>query len=633
MPPKRTRENNPLAAFSLTMNNLLGGTKPAAKKTKRATPANARANAVAASLTKANANATRVSPAKQRTPGVTKKSKKVSTTVKINASTESLNSFLRNKLTSGSYREKVVWSFLIRTFNEQNIPDLKRMYESTANTPMKERFLRMARSISAHTVNVDANNEVVLNFDDERVFVHYFILWSDGHHDKYITVSFRNFLLDTGSFLRQLHMITSKAEKAIVAQLDTGKLPKIIQNIILAGGLRYNPGTKDLELTSAFEKNIKVGIPNIFGLQQPVEVSKGHYPNIGKRIELCIDQEGDIQNLSKILIGGESRFSLALTPEQSVDPGSLMVMSGFSSVAAMLIGSETFTARLYASMPKMVYKYKGELLYSTKLRPVTPQSTSLVKAPVFEYYLETAGRQGVQIPYGGTAKAAQKGESVFALIGKALGDNEQIAPILFSHRRQSSQVKTFFATGDGMCAFQFAFLFSTMYPGEQPPLFLDTSLALGSTKSVWAYGLGANYKVAKSRVAHVKARSPEIATRRSIFGRSKKTTAQANKFRAVAKNFTKTQKNALTNISNKSKQTYNRALATKKIGRFAQRENFNAVKSVLNSWKVKPKISSKKQQYLTVMRTVKNKALRTAIRDAYYKKNKYVSNSNSNSPS
>jgi hypothetical protein len=643
MPPKRARENNRLAAFNLTTNNLLGtvsSKKPrTAKKTKRATPAatpaNARANAAAANLARANANVTRTSPAKQRTPGVTKKTKKVSTSVKINAGTESLNSFLRSKLTSGSYREKVVWSFLIRTFNEQNVPDLERMYKSTANAPTRDKFIRMARSISAHTVNVDANNEVVLNYDDERVFVHYFMLWADGRHDEYITVSFRTFLTDPNSYIRQLHLITSKAEKVIVAQLDTGRLPKIIQNIMVVSNLiKYDADKRDFVTYKKKdeERKVKIELSKIFEFNPPVDILKGQYPDIGKRIELCIDQDGKPQNLSKMLIGGESRFSLAITPEQSVDPGALMVMTGFSSIAAMLLGSETFTARLYASMPKMVYKYKGELLYSTKLRPVTPQTVSLVNAPVFEYYLETAGRQGVQIPYGESGSSARKG-GILSHIGKALGDNEQMAPILFGHRRQSSQVKTFFATGDGMCAFQFCFLFSTMYPGEQPTLFVDTALDLGSKKSVWAYGLGSSYKIRNSRVAHVKARSPEIATRRSIFGRSKKTTNQANKFRVAATTFTPAQRTALANISNRTKQTYNRALAVKKIGRLAQNENFNRVKGLLNEWKVKKKLSERKQGYLTVMRTIQNKAHRAAIRNTYYKRNKYVSNSNSNSPS
>ena len=631
MPPKRFRENNPLAAFSLTMNNILG-TAPSAKKTKRASP-NSRANALAASLKRANT--VKVSPAKQKTPGVTKKTKRA-TSVKVQAGADSLNAFLRSKITSGTYREKVVWSFLIKVINEQNKPDIEKMFSSVANTPKKEQFIRMAREISAKTVDINEHNEVVFNFDDEQVFVHYFILWADGHHDKYIHDSFRNFLTNTGSYIRQLHMISDSAVKTILNQLETGKLPKIIQNIILSGGLRYKTEIKDIELTSTFEKNIKVGIPNIFGLQQPVEIQKGQHPNIGKRIEMCIDQEGDIQNLSKMLIGGQKQFSMALTPEQSVDPGSLMVMTGYASVAAMLLRSEKFMARLYAAMPKMVYKHNGKLLYSTKLRPVVPQSTSLVKAQVFEYYLETSGHQGVQIPYGRTAKQAQeaaKNGEIRVIIGKALGDNEQIAPIIFSHKHQSSQVKTFFATGDGMCAFQFVFLFNTKFKGEQPPLFLDTSVALGSTKSVWAYGLGSNYKILNSKVAHVKARSPEIATRRSIFGRSKKSTAQANKFRVAATAFTPAQKAALANISNRSKPTYNRALASKKVARLAHGENMNAVKTFLNSWKVKPVVSAKKQEYLTVMRSVKNKALRTAIRNAYYKKNKYVSNSNSNSPS
>jgi len=662
MPPKRTRENNPLAAFSLTMNNLLGGTKPAAKKTKRATPANTRANAIAASLTKANANATRVSPAKQRTPGVTKPKKTPAAKPATVYSSQSVNEFLLSKISKGTFREKVLWSLIIRALNKQNNPVVLKLLTSNADKPTVDRLNRMYRSISANTPYVTGTDEIHFNFNDEQLFMWYFIIWTDGRHDEYIknTVSFRSFLTNPSSFIREYHMITSSAEKAILAQLESAlTLPPIIKKIIALGGvIEYNPGAKDFKLNGTFETKLKKNISSIFNLEEPFAIQKGQFPNIGKRIELCIDEE--VGNLSKLVESGEHHFSLALTPEQIADPGSGMVRTGFTLAVESLIHLEQFNARLYAYMPKMVYKHNGAFVYSTKLRPLTPQTRNMLNARLFEYYLETPGRQGVQVPSGFSAGRVKAGLTLkinkatglpittnkngnpivkvnkiidnLQQVGKSFGDNEQMAPILYEYGKRNSQTRLFLGTGDGMCSFQFSFLFSVLYPGEQPPVIVDTHTGPHDPVLAMAFGINKG-KMKYVRTAHVKARSPEIATRRSIFGRSKKTTVQANKFRAVAKTFTKTQKNALTNISNKSKQTYNRVLATKKIGRFAQRENFNAVKSILNSWKVKPKLSAKKQAYLTVMKTVKNKALRTAIRDAYYKRNKYVSNSNSNSPS
>jgi hypothetical protein len=663
MPPKRARENTMVQAAASRILNLLG-TKP--KRTKRATPAatpaNARANAAAANLARANANVTRTSPAKQKTPGATKPKKTPAPKPATVYSSQSVNNFLLDKITKGSYREKVLWSLLIRSINKQPDSVTKPLLYGPATKPVVDRLTNMYQSISQNTPPVSSTDQIVFDFNDEQVFMWYFILWADGRHDKYLkkTVSFRSFLTNSTSYIREYHMITSSVEKTILAQLETlASLPELIKRAMAIGGVfKYDAGSKDIALIGTFEKNLKNNISKIFNLEQPFAIKKGQYPNIGKRIELCIDEE--VGNLSKLVEGAEHQFSLALSLEQIVDPGSGMIRTGYMMMVETLLHNEKFKARLYATMVKMVYKHNGSDIYSTKLRAVTPQTQNMLNARLFEFYLETPGRQAMQIPASASAgrenaepklkwnnvtglpittnkngNPIKKKEKIIPNIqkvGKALGDNEQIAPILFQHGKRNSQTQLFLGTGDGLCAFQFSFLFNIMYPGEQPPLMIDPHTSVHDPTIALAYGINKG-RMQYVRTAHVKAQSPEIATRRSIFGRSKKTTNQANKFRVAATTFTPAQKAALANISNRSKQTYNRALAVKKIGRLAQNENFNRVKGLLNEWKVKKKLSENKQEYLTVMKTIKNKKRRTAMRNTYYKRNKYVSNSNSNSPS
>jgi hypothetical protein len=643
MPPKRPRENNRLAAFNLTTNNLLGtvsSKKPrTAKKTKRATPAatpaNARANAAAANLARANANVTRTSPAKQRTPKATKPKKTPAPKPATVYSSQSVNNFLLDKITKGSYREKVLWSLLIRAINKQADYVLKPLLADPATKPVVDRLTNMYQSISQNTPLVSSTDQIVFDFNDEQVFMWYFIIWVDGRHDDYLrkTVSFRSFLTNSASYIREYHMITSSVEKSILAQLETlASLPELIKRMLAVGKiLKYIAGSKDIDLVGdSYETTIKKNISQLLNLEQPFAIKKGQYPNIGKRIELCIDEERG--NLSKLVEGAEHQFSLALTLEQIVDPGSRMVRTGFMMMVETLLHNEKFKARLYANMPKIVYKHKGGVIYSTKLRAVTPQTQNMHHVRLFEYYLETPGRQAMQIPTGASAGRENADIPNLQKVGKVLGDNEQMAPLLFQHGKKNSQTQVFLGTGDGICAFQFSFLFNIMYPGEQPPLMVDPHTSVHDPTIALAYGINKG-RMQHVRTAHVKAQSPEIATRRSIFGRSKKTTNQANKFRVAATTFTPAQRTALANISNRTKQTYNRALAVKKIGRLAQNENFNRVKGLLNEWKVKKKLSENKQEYLTVMKTIKNKKRRTAMRNTYYKRNKYVSNSNSNSPS
>lgn len=662
MPPKRARENTMVQAAASRILNLLG-TKP--KRTRRATPAatpaNNRANAVAANLARANANVTRTSPAKQKTPKATKPKKTPAPKPATVYSSQSVNNFLLDKITKGSYREKVLWSLLIRALNKQADYVLKPLLSGPATKPIVDRLTNMYQSISQNTPQVTSTDQIVFDFNDEQVFMWYFILWTDGRHDGYLknTMSFRSFLTNSASYIREYHMITSSVEKTILAQLETlASLPELIKRMLAIGGiLTYIAGAKDIDLVGTFETNIKTNISKILNLEQPFAIKKGQYPNIGKRIELCIDEEAG--NLSKLVEGAEHQFSLALSLEQIVDPGSGMVRTGFMMMVETLLHNEKFKARLYANMPKMVYKHKGDVIYSTKLRAVTPQTQNMLKAKLFEYYLETPGHQAMQIPASATAgrqKAPKlKYNKVTGLaittnkngnplkqveviitnlqkVGKVLGDNEQIAPILFQHGKRNSQTQLFLGTGDGLCAFQFSFLFNVLYPSQQPQVMIDLQKGVHDPTIALAYGINKG-RMQYVRTAHVKALDPEIATRRSIFGRSKKTTNQANKFRVAATTFTPAQKAALANISNRNRQTYNRALAVKKIGRLAQNENFNRVKGLLNEWKVKKKLSERKQGYLTVMKTVANKAHRAAIRNTYYKRNKYVSNSNSNSPS
>ena len=89
--------------------------------------------------------------------------------------------------------------------------------------------MRMYRAIYKNTEGTNDNhNQVVFDFTDEKLFVHYFIIWADGVHDKYIVEGFRQFL--TGqSYIRHFHMLPNSAEKVILGMLDTGNLPTIIR--------------------------------------------------------------------------------------------------------------------------------------------------------------------------------------------------------------------------------------------------------------------------------------------------------------------------------------------------------------------------------------------------------------------
>jgi hypothetical protein len=146
-------------------------------------------------------------------------------------------------------------------------------------------------------------------------------------------------------------MITSSVEKTILAQLESvTSLPELIKRAMSIGGVfKYDPGSKDIALMGTFETNLKKNIAKIFQLEEPFAIKKGQYPNIGKRIELCIDEEAG--NLSKLVEGAEHQFSLALTLEQIADPGSGMVRTGYMMMVETLLHNDKFIARLYANMP------------------------------------------------------------------------------------------------------------------------------------------------------------------------------------------------------------------------------------------------------------------------------------------
>ena len=413
----------------------------------------------------------------------------------------------------------------------------------------QKRYLNSISSIKNSTTYTNQSRDVTIKFTDDDVVLHFFIMFLDGLHDKYLIestrtgpgCSFRKFLTESFVAGPVLHLVPNETRNYIFQILNTRVYPPKLARLITACKYTGVPGDIIVRLSKSRdapanvnkpansnsnnnqapetqlapltgkkivakveERLMKENMTSILGLDTPMLLSKSQTisTNSSNRVVACLDQESEQVHISSAMLRG-SGFTTGITPEQAVDPGAKMTTSsGFAEVAQRFLTnlkSNQFTfkfgARVYGEMPKVIYKHNERFMYSTQLEALNPATMAQYKK-TFRYTVDDwLSRQkrngGGQAPpkyfdTGITAKQAKKNQSLNFI--KYLGDNIQYNPLLFKSLHPTQGEVAAFATGDAVAGFNFLFTHQCL-TGRTGPLVFDTSAGFGTGHGLALYGI------------------------------------------------------------------------------------------------------------------------------------------------
>ena len=228
---------------------------------------------------------------------------------------------------------------------------------------------------------------------------------------------------------------------------------------------------------SQFEKKIKVYLPFIFGVQEPIttiavstKLSNSAINRDNKPIYVTIDSESDYKSISTLIENAKYPFTTSngnritryylkpiITLANRVDPGRLMPIKGVTEE--------------FSKLMQKADKLKSTQLYNVKDCDFTVGETRLT--------LATAGSgkfnlkiNGNEIPYGVTAGEAKKASNDKDKLSKFLGDFMQILTVL----SKPVDKRMVLGTLDGVLCGMYCFLSKNlMEEEEEPRLFIDMS--------------------------------------------------------------------------------------------------------------------------------------------------------------
>ena len=252
---------------------------------------------------------------------------------------------------------------------------------------------------------------------------------------------------------------------------------------------------------SSFENKIKVNLPFIFGVAEPVttlavgpKLSNSAKNKENQPIYVTIDSESKLKSISSLIENAKYPFEYRnkstgqrkiitryylkpiITLANRVDPGRLMPASGVTQE--------------FSKLMQEADKLKSTQLYNVKDCDFEIGETSLT--------LDTVGRgkfslkiNGIEIPYGITAGEAKKATNAKDILSKFLGDFMQILTVLSKPVSQRIVLGTLDGVMCGMCCF-----LSKSLMKQEPRLFIDMSFEQGN--QIVMYGVSDLFKIGKN---------------------------------------------------------------------------------------------------------------------------------------
>ena len=252
---------------------------------------------------------------------------------------------------------------------------------------------------------------------------------------------------------------------------------------------------------SNFENKIKVNLPFIFGVAEPVttlavgpKLSNSAKNKEDQPIYVTIDSESKLKSISSLIENAKYPFEYRnkstgqrkiitryylkpiITLANRVDPGRLMPASGVTQE--------------FSKLMQEADKLKSTQLYNVKDCDFKIGETSLTLDTVVrgKFSLKI---NDIEIPYGITAGEAKKATNAKDILSKFLGDFMQILTVLSKPVSQRIVLGTLDGVMCGMCCF-----LSKSLMNQEPRIFIDMSFEQGN--QIVMYGVSDLFKIGKN---------------------------------------------------------------------------------------------------------------------------------------
>jgi hypothetical protein len=340
-----------------------------------------------------------------------------------------------------------------------------------------------------------ATNTLSLNFktsDDKINFC--LLMWLDMSHDGTVGTNFETFMKSS--------IVKTFLGENVPYKKDTEMMSRMKRLGIITTTKKKMSGRKVIGILkglwpgSQFENKIKVNLPFIFGVQEPIttiavstKLSNSAKNRENKPIYVTIDSESEYKSISTLIENAKYPFTTSngkkitryylkpiITLSNRVDPGRLMPIKGVTEE--------------FSKLMQKADKLKSTQLYNVKDCDFKVGKTRLT--------LGTAGRgrfnlkiNGNEVPYGITAGEARKASNDNDKLSKFLGDFMQILTVLSKPVNQ----RIVLGTLDGVLCGMYCFLSKSLMK-EEPRLFIDMSFK--QRNQIVMYGVSDLIQVGKN---------------------------------------------------------------------------------------------------------------------------------------
>ena len=346
------------------------------------------------------------------------------------------------------------------------------------------------------------------------------LMWLDMSHDGTVGTNFENFVKSS--------IVNTFLGETISYKKDTEMMSRMKRLGIITTTKKKMNGRKVIGVLeglwpgSDFERKIKVNLPLIFRVKEPIttlavgpKLSNSAINKENKPIYVTLDSESEFKSISTLIDNAKYTFPITKNGERQVidryylkpiitlanrvDPGRLMPIKGVTEE--------------FSKLMQKADKLKSTQLYNVKDCDFKLGKTSLT--------LDTVGRgkfnlkiNGNEIPYGITAGEAKKASNDRDKLSKFLGDFMQILTVLSKPVNQRMVLGTLDGVMCGMCCF-----LSKSLMNEEPRIFIDMSFK--QRNQIVMYGVSDLFKIGKN----VK---PQVSTVGSNFISNNNTTTEVS---------------------------------------------------------------------------------------------------------
>ena len=323
------------------------------------------------------------------------------------------------------------------------------------------------------------------------------LMWLDMSHDGTVGTNFENFVKSS--------IVNTFLGETISYKKDTEMMSRMKRLGIITTTKKKMNGRKVIGVLeglwpgSDFERKIKVNLPFIFGVKEPIttlavgpKLSNSAINKENKPIYVTLDSESEFKSISTLIDNAKYTFPITKNGERQVidryylkpiitlanrvDPGRLMPIKGVTEE--------------FSKLMQKADKLKSTQLYNVKDCDFKLGKTSLT--------LDTIGRgkfnlkiNGNEIPYGITAGEAKKASNDRDKLSKFLGDFMQILTVLSKPVNQRMVLGTLDGVMCGMCCF-----LSKSLMKEEPRIFIDMSFK--QRNQIVMYGVSDLFKIGKN---------------------------------------------------------------------------------------------------------------------------------------